>query len=148
MKTTTTEVMKLIADYRFMRYAEFPEDDTEVECIIWRGRMNQKKGRDDIQAIMRVEKGWTSARRYAWNLLYSQLTPQVRLRNECGNLYCVNPDHYTRTDSFCKFGHALVGANLHIQYFKDLVTGNTYSYERCRECGRNANTKQRQKSVA
>jgi hypothetical protein len=145
MKTSTTEVLRRMADYRFMKYAEFPDEVVETECVIWRGRMNYKpsQNRTDAQPIMRTEKGWVSVRRYAWNLLYSQLTTKARLRNHCGVAHCVNPDHHTRTDRFCKFGHALVGDNLHIQHAVDRITGNPYTYERCRQCGREANYKVR-----
>lgn len=135
-------MLELMADYRFAKYAEFPTDETETTCIIWHGTMSGK-GRKVQQPIMRGKDTWINVRRYAWNLLYSQLDSKVRLRNTCGLDRCVNPDHYTRTDSFCKYGHALVGDNLHIQYAVDPTTKSTYSYERCRACGRAGNTKYR-----
>jgi hypothetical protein len=142
MKTTTHELLKLMADYRFEKYAEYPADDSDSTCIVWHGRMSGK-GRKVQQPLMRGKDTWLNVRRYAWNLLYSQLDNKVRLRNTCGLDRCVNPDHYTRTDSFCKFGHALVGDNVHIQFATDSVTGNRHSYERCRACGRLANYRQR-----
>lgn len=136
-------MLELMANYQFAKYAEFPTDETETTCIIWHGSMTHKKGRPDAVPQMRMPAGWVNVRRYAWNLLYSQLDSKVRLRNTCGVERCVNPDHHTRTDSFCKFGHALVGDNLHIQHYIDPVTKNPYSYERCRACGREANYKYR-----
>lgn len=142
MKTTTHEMLKLMAEYRFEKYAEYPTDESDSTCIVWQGSMSTIKGRTDRHPLMRGQHAWLSVRRYAWNLLYSQLDSKVRLRNTCGVERCVNPDHHTRTDSFCKFGHALVGDNLHIQHAVDAVTGNPYSYERCRACGRDANYRQ------
>ena len=143
MKTSTTEVLKRMANYQLIKYAEFPDENTETECVIWHGSMNFKKGRNDATPQMRMPKGWVMVRRYAWDLLYSKLDSKVRLRNICGNQRCINPDHHTRTDSFCKFGHALVGDNLHTQHAVDAITGNPYTYERCRKCGRDSNTKYR-----
>ena len=142
MNTSTTEVLKLMANYQLMKYAEFPDENTEHDCVIWHGSMTALKGRSASTPIMRMPASWANVRRYAWNLLYSQLDSKVRLRNTCGVERCINPDHHTRTDSFCKFGHALVGDNLHIQHAVDAITGNPYSYERCRACGRDANYRQ------
>jgi hypothetical protein len=143
MKTITHSMLELMANYQFAKYAEYPTDETETTCIIWHGSMRKAKGRADELPQMRMPETWANVRRYAWNLLYSQLDNKVRLRNTCGVTRCVNPDHHTRTDSFCKFGHALVGDNLHIQWATDNATGKRHSYERCRACGRLANYRQR-----
>lgn len=147
MNTTTTEVIKRLANYQFMKYAEFPDENSETDCLVWHGSMNGRQ-RNAHTPQMRMPETWVSVRRYAWNLVYSQLDTTARLRNVCGSERCVNPDHHTRTDKFCKFGHALVGDNLHIQYATDSKTGNRYSHERCRHCGRDKNNLYRGKQKA
>jgi hypothetical protein len=137
-----TETLKLLVktnDY-FMARVEFPTSESDTTCVVWQGPMRQIKGRKVRQPLMKVQERWDSVRRYTWQTLYATTLPNTaRLRNTCGNERCVNPDHYTRTDRFCRFGHALVGANLYIQWATDPVTKNRYSHERCRECGRQRN---------
>lgn len=141
----TTETIKLLlkANDYFMARAEFPTTESETTCLVWTGPMRKVKSRNDTRPQMKVKDKWLYVARFVWAVLYEPLPDTARLRNVCGNVRCVNPDHYTRTDRFCKFGHALTGGNLHIQKVKDPITGNTYFGERCRQCQREYNYKYR-----
>ena len=144
MKTSveTTELIKLLlrVDDYFMARAEFPTSESESTCLVWLGPMSRTANRATHFPLMKVRKEWKPVKRYVWNALYSPLPSTTRLRNLCDNERCVNPEHHSRTDRFCKFGHALVGANVFIQQAIDKATQKPYTYERCRECGRQRNT--------
>ena len=89
--------------------------EPDSECLTWTGRLNTKKGRSDVQPVMKTvyTKGsWHSVARYTWELFRSELPKTDRLRNVCGNPACINPYHYENISKICPNGHKRTPENL------------------------------------
>jgi hypothetical protein len=68
------------------------------------------------------------AHRAAWRLVGRELPARVNLRNGCGELACVDPDHWVRADLVCPKGHAITGDNI------VLAKNGKYVKRACRRC--------------
>lgn len=99
------QILGLLNAYASARVTTEPNS----ECITWTGRVCVKKGRSDFYPVMKFVplKNWVSVPRYTWSLVKGELSKYDKLRNNCGNHYCVNPYHYDKKSEVCPNGHPM-----------------------------------------
>jgi len=65
--------------------------DEDGDCWIWRADRATEHGRRYPQ--LRIDRRTLNARRHIYEAFKGPLTPKLRAVPNCGNPYCVNPDH-------------------------------------------------------
>jgi len=139
------------------RFAQNLQLDQETGCWNWTGYHEKRPqfghyGRIKVLGIRTPQ----AAHRVSYELFVGPIPAHLTIDHICRNTRCVNPAHLrllTRSENsdggwvkkfreatHCAKGHPLDGDNLFVRYLKNGKTGRG-----CRQCKRDADTKQRDK---